>query len=115
MSGLRPTRPCMPLFDRREPVITSSKIETAPCFEQSSTISSRNPGAGGTTPMLPTTGSTMTAAISLPRDSKRARSAGRSLNASVAVLLAVAAGTPAESGTPNVAAPEPAFTKRKSA
>ena len=33
----------------------------------------------------------------------------------VIVAFAVGAGTPAESGTPNVSAPEPALTRRKSA
>jgi len=78
-------------------------------------MASRNPGCGGTHPMLPTTGSTMTAAISLPCFRKSVRSASTSLYARVAVLPAMPAGTPAESGTPSVAAPLPAFTSRKSA
>ena len=36
-------------------------------------------GDGGTTPMFPTTGSTITAATERPRSAKRVRSAGRSL------------------------------------
>jgi len=115
MSGFRPARSCMPPRATREPVITSSKMETAPCFWQSVTISSKNPGTGGTQPMLPTTGSTMTAAMRWPRAEKSSFNCAKLLYAMVVVLPAALAGTPAESGTPRVAAPEPAFTSRKSA
>ena len=115
MSGLSPARSCIPPRATRQPVITSSKIETAPLLAHPSRIASRNPGSGGTSPMFPTTGSTMTAAIVSPRAAKRARSAGMSLYGSVTVFAAVLAGTPAESGMPSVMAPEPAFTRRKSA
>ena len=71
---------------------------------RASTIASRKPGSGGTTPMLPTTGSTMTAAISLPRAAKRARRAADVVErAASRCWQPCAAGTPAESGTPNVA------------
>ncbi len=79
MSGLSPARSCIPPRATRQPVITSSKIETAPFFAQTSISASRKPGSGGTSPMLPTTGSTMTAAMLAPRASKSARSAGMSL------------------------------------
>ena len=66
--------------------------------------------------MLPTTGSTMTAAMLAPaRREERARAPPRRCNGSVTVLRGRLAGTPAESGTPSVAAPDPAFTSRKSA
>ncbi len=47
--------------------MTSSKMSTAPCLVHRSRQASRKPGCGGTTPMLPATGSTMSAAISSPR------------------------------------------------
>ena len=46
--------------------MTSSNTSRAPHRDVSSRSISRNPTAGPTTPMLPATGSTMTAAISLP-------------------------------------------------
>ena len=92
MSGFTPARSCMPPRATRHPVMTSSKIDTAPCFVHSATSASRNPGSGGTTPMLPTTGSTMTAAISPPRSAKSARSAATSLYGSVIVDFAIGAG-----------------------
>src|SRR5437867_3869305 len=72
-------------------------------------------GSGATTPMLPATGSTMTAAISSPRARKSARSASRSLNGALRVSAASGAGTPPESGIEKVAPPDPAFTSRLSA
>ena len=65
--------------------------------------------------MFPATGSTITAAISPPRSRKIARTASRSLYATVSVSAASAAGTPALSGIENVAPPEPARTSRLSA
>jgi hypothetical protein len=109
-----PNKPCAPPRDRREPVITSSKIEIAPCSRHSSMIRSKKPGCGGTRPMLPTTGSTITAAI-LPRSrSNSSLSAVSSLNGRLAVFATTACGTPAESGLPNVAKPLPALTKSPS-
>ena len=95
--------------------MTSSKISTAPWRVQRSRNASRKPGAGGTTPMFPATGSTMTAAISRPRASKIARTPAMSLNDAVTVKRARLSGTPALSGMPNVAPPDPAFTSRLSA
>ena len=67
-------------------------------------IASRKPGSGGTQPMLPTTGSTMTAAISLPRAAKSACERGDVVVRERERAFARSrAGTPAESGTPNVA------------
>ena len=65
--------------------------------------------------MLPATGSTMTAAISRPRASNIARTAAMSLKAVVTVRRARLSGTPALSGIPKVAPPDPAFTRRLSA
>ena len=72
------------------------------------------PGAGGTTPMLPGDASVMSAAISLPRSAKAASTASRSLNGSTIVSAAISLGTPAESGSANVATPEPACARRES-
>ncbi len=65
--------------------------------------------------MLPTTGSTITQAISLPISLNNASTAALSLIASVSVCAATSGGTPAELGWPNVSAPEPALTKSASA
>jgi len=65
--------------------------------------------------MLPTTGSRSTAAIWSPRDRKRSASDSGSLYSSTTVSRAVPAVTPGESGTPSVAADDPADTSRLSA
>src|SRR5207244_1657562 len=57
-------RPCAPPRPRRKPVITSSKMSSAPQARVASRRAMRNPGCGGTTPMLAATGSTITAASS---------------------------------------------------
>jgi hypothetical protein len=62
--------------------------------------------------MLPATGSTMIAATSGPRADMTASTADRSLNGTVMVSAASAAGTPRLSGTPKVAPPEPAFDEQ---
>ena len=64
--------------------------------------------------MLPATGSTMTAAISPGAAAKQAATLSRSLNGAVSVSCAVARGTPGLSGTPKVAAPEPALIRKAS-
>ncbi|KAG1246283.1 hypothetical protein G6F65_020766 [Rhizopus arrhizus] len=63
MSGFTPVRPCTPCGPTRKPVITSSKISSAPCCVQTSRRPSRKPAAGLIRFMLPATGSTMTAAM----------------------------------------------------
>src|SRR6266542_290550 len=87
--------------------MTSSKRSSAPCPSQSRLSPSRKPGAGGTTPMLPATGSTTITATSRPRADIRRSTASRSLNGTVKVIWASAAGTPRLSGTPKVAPPAP--------
>ena len=57
------TAPAPPRDRRGSPVMTSSKMSSAPSAEHRSRSPSRKPGRGATTPMLPTTGSTMSAAI----------------------------------------------------
>ena len=61
-SGRTPRRACAPPRATRKPVMTSSKIKSAPTRSHSVRSPSRNPGTGGTRPMLAATGSTMTAA-----------------------------------------------------
>src|SRR4029453_9727266 len=55
--------------------MTSSKMSTLSWASVISRSPSRKPGRGGTTPMLPATGSTMTGAVSRPRSPKSARPA----------------------------------------
>src|SRR5215211_3357447 len=58
-SGITPYRSWAPPRAIRKPVITSSKTSNAPDASLSCRRPSRNPGAGGTTPTFPATGSTM--------------------------------------------------------
>ena len=62
-SGRTPASACAPPAAARNPEITSSKISTAPAARVISRKPDRNPPAGGTTPMFPAIGSTITAAI----------------------------------------------------
>jgi hypothetical protein len=64
--------------------------------------------------MLPTIGSTMMHAMFEPSARNAASRAARSLNGRTIVSFAIAGGTPADDGVPNVSAPEPAFTSRLS-
>ena len=65
--------------------------------------------------MLPTTGSTMTQAVSRPcGERKNPRTASTSLKGSTVVSFASAAGTPGESGSPSVSTPLPARTRSAS-
>ncbi len=57
---------CAPPRETRKPVMTSSQMKIAPAWRVSSRSASRKPGRGTSTPMLPTTGSTMAQAVSLP-------------------------------------------------
>ena len=95
--------------------MTSSKTSSAPQSSQASRSPSRKPGAGGTQPMLPGTGSTITQASSSPQRSITSRTLARSLNGAVSVSAVVAGGTPGEAGMPSVARPEPASTSSASA
>ena len=71
-SGRMPKRACAPPRATRNPVITSSKMSTAPWRVQFSRSACRNPDRGSTRFMLPATGSTMTPAMSLPMRSNSA-------------------------------------------
>ncbi len=63
-SGRTPSSSCAPPFARRKPVITSSKMRSAPCASQRRRSPSWKPGSGRIRPALPGIGSTMIAAIS---------------------------------------------------
>ena len=70
---------------------------------------------GSTRFMLPATGSTMMPAIASRSASNAACDRGRDrCNGSTIVSPAIAGGTPADDGWPNVSAPEPALTSRLS-
>ena len=62
-----PKRACAPPGATRNPVITSSKISSAPWRVHCSRSVSRKPGAGSTRFMLPATGSTITPAMLFAR------------------------------------------------
>ena len=66
-------------------------------------------------PTFPTYGSTITAAMRPACSRNKSATARASLNGAVSVRLANAAGTPGLSGSPSVATPEPAFTRKLSA
>ena len=100
---------------RRKPVITSSHTNSAPARVHSSRSPSRNPGTGGTTPMFAATGSTITQAMSSPRASNSSPMACSELYGATRVSAAAAPVTPGESGSPNVATPEPARASNASA
>ncbi len=78
-SGVMPYKPCAPPKATRKPVITSSKISTAPDWSQTSRKVSRKPATGGTQFILPATGSTMMQAIAEPNWAKVSRTAAESL------------------------------------
>ena len=78
-SGVTPKRSCAPPRATRKPVITSSKTSSAPAASQSIRSASRKPGAGGTQPMFPATGSTRIAASPSPYSATAAATASTSL------------------------------------
>jgi hypothetical protein len=65
--------------------------------------------------MLPTTGSTMTAAMPELEAAITRSTLSRSLKRAMAVSCTAPGVTPGEFGTPNVAAPDPALTRNMSA
>ena len=70
--------------------------------------------SGSINPIFPAIGSTITAAISSPNFVKAFLSSEALLYSSVIVNLESSSGIPGESGTPSVAAPDPAFTNKES-
>jgi hypothetical protein len=69
-SGRTPDSSCTPPRATRKPVMTSSKISSAPWRSQIARRPSRKPGTGSTMFMLPAIGSTMMQAISAPSSAK---------------------------------------------
>ena len=65
--------------------------------------------------MLAATGSTMTAAISLPSREKISLQASKSLYGASSVSATTASGTPGVPGTEKVATPDPAAARKGSA
>ena len=72
----------------RNPVMTSSKISSAPLSLVIFWMASKNPLAGGTTPMFPATGSMMMAAMALGLASKNLPTDSMSLYSATRVSLA---------------------------
>ena len=79
MSGLTRYFTCAPPQATRNPVITSSNSSSAPSRVAQVAQALEVPDAGGTTPMLPATGSTAKQAISPGYRSNASRAAARSL------------------------------------
>ena len=98
-SGSTPKRSWAPPQATRKPVMTSSKMSRAPYRVHRARQASRKPGSGGTTPMLPATGSTMSAAISSPRSANRVVNDSTSLYSTSSVSAVVALVTPGLSGS----------------
>ena len=106
--GVTPYSSWAPPSATLNPVMTSSKMSRAPNSSHTARSPSRNPATGGTTPMLPETGSTMIAAMRSPCSSNMARTAATSLYGSTIVSPAAPAVTPGVDGMPSVTRPEPA-------
>ena len=102
------SRPYQPDGETRNPVITSSRISSAPCSVVIRRNSALKPSSGGTTPMLAAAASVITQAMSPPRTRKTSSTAATSLYGSTTVSPACAPVTPGVSGSASVATPEPA-------
>src|SRR5699024_11352855 len=79
--------------------MTSSKIRSVRLSSVLLRTTSRQPSTGGTTPMLPATGSMITAAMSSPNWLKASFRLSSSLYGTVIVLAAVPSGTRSEEHT----------------
>ncbi len=73
------SRPYQPAAETRNPVITSSMINSAPCAAVIARRPALKPGSGGTVPMLPAAASVITQAMSAPGAANAASTAARSL------------------------------------
>src|SRR6266498_1455380 len=78
-SGTTPSTPYQPERVIRNPVITSSETNSAPCSRQVRATNALKSSRGGTTPMFPGEASVMTAAIWSPYDANAAVTAAWSL------------------------------------
>ena len=111
---MTPKRSCAPPQPTRKPVMTSSKISIVPYLVHRARHASRKPGCGGTTPMLPATGSTMSAAIFSPSTANSSVSVCTSLYSTSRVSAVVALVTPGLSGSASVSTPLPAAARNPS-
>ena len=114
MSARMSNNSCAPPGASRNPVITSSKINSTPCSSQSLRIPSRKPLTGGIQPMFPATGSIITAASSPAFALKSSSTLFKSLYRASKVSFAVPWVTPGLFGLPKVTAPLPASIKKES-
>src|SRR5271169_4522149 len=107
-SPTTPSTPYQPDDVTRNPVSTSSMISSAPFCWHNCLSRALKPSAGGTIPMLAGHASVITQAISPLLAANTSRTAAASLYGSTTVSAAEAPVTPGESGSANVATPEPA-------
>ncbi len=108
ISGVTPYLSCAPPMPSLKPVMTSSKMRSEPESRVIFLSPSRNPSAGGTTPILAATGSSITAAILSRYLSYSPLTEPRSLKLASSVFSVNDSGTPGLLGVPNVVAPDPA-------
>ena len=78
-SASTPSRPYQPAGLTRKPVMTSSRISSAPCAAVSSRSRALKPGSGATTPMLAAAASVITQAIWSPYAENASSTAEKSL------------------------------------
>ena len=114
ISGLTPKYSCAPPIASLKPVMTSSNIRSISFSAVTALTSSRYPFSGVIVPILPSTGSMISAAISPLFASIRLTSDSMSLYGTCSVFFVKSRGTPSESGTPWVVAPDPALTRHAS-
>ena len=98
-SGVTPKYSWAPPRANRNPVMTSSKMSSAPCRRVCSRSSSRYPGAGRMQPVLNTAGSVITAATWSPRSSMTAVKLSGSFQVSTMSVDSSSAGTPGPDAT----------------
>src|SRR6185312_1231827 len=99
-SGDTPDQTVAPPGPIRNPVITSSKMSSAPAASHAARSPARKPGAGGTRFMFAATGSTITQATS-------SSSAGTTLYGATRVSATAPFDTPTDPGRPSMATPLP--------
>src|SRR5699024_4526884 len=109
-----PKYPCAHWYPTRKPDITSSKISNEPYVFVISRKDCRIFPSGGTTPIFPVIGSTITSVISFLYNSTAFSIVTVSLYGTVTVFFAIPSGTLVLSGNPNVATPEPALINNES-
>ena len=114
MSGWTSKNCCAPPFATRNPVITSSNINIELFLLHNVLIFLKKDLSGITQFIFPAIGSTIIQAICLLYFLKHASTWEELLYSSEIVCFVRSFGIPGDEGTPNVAAPDPALTKRES-